>query len=110
MFTTFTVRYKMFVVNTISVHSPSRTQRDPASSLGDESLPIPNYTIIRRDAAHRSQIGIGLYVQQSIAYSTKRRADLEIERVECMWVEVKLSASSAILVGYVYRNPAVTYA
>ena len=27
-----------------------------------------------------------------------------------MWVEVKLSASSAILVGYVYRNPAVTYA
>ena len=27
-----------------------------------------------------------------------------------MWVEVKLSAYSAILVGYVHRNPAVTYA
>ena len=51
-----------------------------------------------------------LHVHQSIAHTTKRRADLETERVDCMWVEVKLSASSAILVGYVSRNPAVTYA
>ena len=49
---------------------------------------------------------MGLYVHQSIAHTTKRPADFETEGVECMWVEVKLSASSAILVGYVYRNPA----
>ena len=66
--------------------------------------------IIRRDAAHRGQTGMGLSVHQSIAHTTKRPADLETEGVECMWVEVKLSASSAILVGYVSRNPAVTYA
>ena len=78
-------------------------------SLGDESLSIPNYAIIRRDAAHRSQTGMGLYVHQTIAHTTKRRADLDTERVEYMWVEVKLSASSASLVGYVYKNPAVTY-
>ena len=53
---------------------------------------------------------MGLSVHQSIAHTTKRPADLETEGVECMWVEVKLSASSAILVGYVSRNPAVTYA
>ena len=86
----------------------SETGLDP--SLGDESLAIPTYTIIRRDAAHRGQTGMGLYVHQSIAHTTKRPADLETERVKCMWVEVKLSAPSAILVGYVYRNPAVTYA
>ncbi|WP_419623937.1 endonuclease/exonuclease/phosphatase family protein, partial [Thiolapillus sp.] len=80
------------------------------SCVGDESLLIPNYTIFRRDAAHRGQTGMGLYVHKSIAHSTKRRADLESERVECMWVEVKHSSSNATLVGYVYRNPAATYA
>ena len=53
---------------------------------------------------------MGLYVHHSIVCTTKRRADLESERVECMWVEIKHSPSSATLVGYVYRNPAVTYA
>ena len=38
----------------------SKTRLD--SSLGDELLSIPNYTIIRRDAAHRGQTGTGLYV------------------------------------------------
>ncbi|WP_419598339.1 reverse transcriptase domain-containing protein [Thiolapillus sp.] len=80
------------------------------SCVGDESLLIPNYTIFRRDAAHRGQTGMGLYVHKSITHSTKRRADLESERVECMWVEVKHSSSKATLVGYVYRNPAATYA
>ena len=69
------------------------------SCVGDESLLIPNYTIFRRDAAHRGQTGMGLYVHKSITHSTKRRADLESERVECMWVEVKHSSSKATLVG-----------
>ena len=78
-------------------------------SADDESLSIPNYTFHRRDAAHRGQTGMGLYVHHSIVHTTKQRADLESERMECMWVEVKHSSSSAALVGSVYRNPAVTY-
>ena len=92
------------------IHLLGLSETRLGSSLGDELLAIPSYTIIRRDATHRSQTGMDLDVHQSIAHTTKRRADLETERVEYMWVEVKLSASSAILVGYVYRNPAVTYA
>ena len=80
------------------------------SCVGDESLSISNYTIFRRDAAHRGQTGMGLYVHRSIAHITKRRADLESERVECMWVEVKYSSFNAALVGYVFRNLAATYA
>ena len=72
------------------------------SSVGDESLSIPNYTLLRRDGAHRGQTGMGLYVHHSIIHTIKRRADLESERVEYMWVEIKHSSSSAILVGYVY--------
>ena len=53
---------------------------------------------------------MGPYVHKSIAHIAKRRADLESERVECMWVEVKHSFSSTILVEYVCRNPVVAYA
>ena len=53
---------------------------------------------------------MGLSVHRNIAHTTKRRANLETERVECMWTELKLGTSSTILVGYVYRNPGVTYA
>ena len=31
------------------------------------------------------------------------------EKVECIWVETKHPASPAVLVGYVYRNPAATH-
>ena len=79
-------------------------------SVDDESLSIPNYTFHRRDAAHRGQTGMGLHVHHSIVHTIKQPADLESERVECMWVEIKHSPSSATLVGYVYRNHAVTYA
>ena len=71
------------------------------SNVSDESLPIPSYTIYWRDGAHRGQTGMGLYVHHSIVHTTKQRADLESERVECMWVEVKHSSSSATLAGYV---------
>lgn len=77
--------------------------------MTDDSLAIPNYIIIRRDAANHGHTGIGIYVHKSIANFTKRRPDLESERVECMWVEIKHSASPTILVGFVYRNPAATY-
>ena len=92
----------------IHLLEPSETRLN--SCVDNESLSIPNYTFFPRDAAHRGQTGIGLYVYKSIAHITKRWADLESERVECMWAEVKHSSSNATLVGYVYRNPAAVYA
>ena len=59
------------------------------SCVGDKSLSIPSYTIFRRDAAHPGQTGMGLYIHKSMAHITKRRADLESEQVERVWVEVK---------------------
>ena len=74
------------------------------SCIGEESLSIPNYTIFQHDVAHCGQTAMGLFVHKSIAHITKRRADLESERVDCMWVEVKHSSSNATLVGYIWRE------
>ena len=72
------------------------------SNVGDESLSIPSYTFLRRAGAHRGQTGMGLYVHHSIVHTSKRRADLESERVKCMRVEIKHSSCSATLIGSVY--------
>ena len=37
---------------------------------------------------------------------TRRRTDLESDRVECDWVEINDIKSPGLMVGYVYRNPA----
>ena len=52
---------------------------------------------------------MALYIHQRITTFTKRRNDLESEKAECMWVEIKHPASPAVLAGYVLRNPADTY-
>ena len=50
--------------------------------------------------------GLALYVHKSIENSVRRRLDLEIEAIECIWVEINDSKTKPLLVGYVYRNPA----
>ena len=52
---------------------------------------------------------MALYIHQSIKTFTKKRNDLASEKVECIWVEIEHPASPAVLVGYVYRNPAATH-
>ena len=98
--------------------SPLQYQQTAASSLKQphravppvHQMSTPDYKIFQRDAVHRGKTDMGLHVHKSIAYITKRRADLESDRVECIWVGVKHSSSNATLVRHVYRNPAVTYA
>ena len=47
--------------------------------------------------------GVILYVKDNIAY--KRRLDLEINNLKCIWVEIKLSNSRNVLYGVFYRPP-----
>lgn len=85
----------------------SETRLD--SRITNEMLSIPNYQIIRRDATHRGETGLALYIHNSLFQYTKRRTDLESPMVECIWVEIKYSMSPPLLLGYAYRNPASTY-
>ena len=60
--------------------------------ISDESIAIPQYLTFRRDAIKH------------------RRADLESQSVESLWVEISHSKSPSLLVGFIYRNPTATYA
>lgn len=75
-------------------------------NISDATLKIPNYTILRRDAAGREgHTGIAVYIHNSILPHVKRRADLESKDIESFWLELKPDKSAPVYVGFVYRNP-----
>ena len=59
-----------------------------------------------RDSTQTLHTGIALYIHQSIAMFTRRRTDLESDRVECVWVEINDIKSPSLLVGFVSKNSA----
>ena len=51
-----------------------------------------------------------MYVHQSVQAITHRRKDLEKDKTECAWLELKPHAHApSLFVCYLYRNPAVTF-
>lgn len=73
-------------------------------SISDADIEIPYFTVFRRDKERFQQTGLATYVHNSIIHLTRRRQDLETDAVECMWLEVKSSKSSPLLVGILYRH------
>ena len=50
--------------------------------------------------------GIMVFIRKELM--AKRRADLEVNNVECLWIEISPRKGKSFLVGYLYRNPAET--
>ena len=78
--------------------------------MSDESIAIPQYLTFRRDAIKQGETSLAIYIHSSIQSIATRRADLESQSVESLWVEISHSNSSSLLVGFIYRNPTATYA
>ena len=57
----------------------------------------------RKDRLHDRYGGVILYVKKTLSYI--RRHDLELNRLECIWIQVKLENKRNILYGVFYRPP-----
>ena len=78
--------------------------------ITDHSISIPDYYIIRRDPQLPGQTEIAVHVHQSVQAVVHRRRDLENDKIECIWLELKLYAlGPSLFVCYLYRNPVVTF-
>ena len=58
----------------------------------DHSISILDYYIIRRDPQLPGQTEIAVHVHQSVQAIVHRRRDLENDKIECIWLELKLHA------------------
>ena len=69
-------------------------------------ISLTDYAVLRRDSNYPLHTGLALYIHKSIENRVRRRSDLEIKTIECIWVEITDSKTIPLLVGYVYRKPA----
>ena len=69
-------------------------------------ISVTDYAVLLRDSNYPLHTGLDLNVQKSIKNRVRRRSDLEIKTIECIWVEITDSKANPFLVGYVNRNPA----
>ena len=47
--------------------------------------------------------GIGLYISESVPF--QRLIDLEVNDIECIWIEILLPKSKGFCIGVIYRPP-----
>ena len=69
-------------------------------SVSDTAVSIPNYTVFRRDRdkSKLGQVGLAVYIHDSVRSIARRREDLETEEVECIWIELKDGQASPLLI------------
>ena len=62
-----------------------------SNNVSTDEILFPNYQRpFRKDRTNNSYGGVIIYVKETIP--CKRRSDLEIDGVECIWLEIKLKA------------------
>ena len=79
------------------------------SDIHNVNIEIPEFSILRRDPSRPHQTGIAVYLHDSIAPFTRRRLDLESDKVESLWVEIKTNKSAPVLVSIIYRHKTSTF-
>ena len=89
-------------LNEFDVLSFSETWLGPTISTTD--LLLPSYSSPERlDREGDSHGGVIVYLKNNIYY--RRRHDLEINKLECIWVEITTINKQHILIGTIYRPP-----
>ena len=74
------------------------------NTIDSVDLAIPGFhTVERRDRGVDGHGGVCVYVKSSLNF--KRRLDLELNDLECLWVEVTLPKRKHVLLGTFYRPP-----
>ena len=54
----------------------------------DDDIKIENFKLFRRDRVGDHHGGICVYIRNNVCFFSKRRHDLELPNIECLWVEI----------------------
>ena len=64
---------------------------------------IPGYVFVGKPRTIGQGGGIGLYISESVPF--RRRIDLKVNDIECIWIEILLPKSKGFCIGVIYRPP-----
>ena len=68
----------------------------------NDTISLNEYNLYRRDRAGDNHGGICVYTKQNV--HSRRRQDIELPNIECLWIEVS-THNKKILLGTFYRPP-----
>ena len=88
-------------VQSIDLFGVSESHLKP--EISNAELRIPGYELHRLDRKNGPGGGVAVYVKENM--SSDRRHDLEVEGIECRWLEINVRNSKSLLVGILYRPP-----
>ena len=87
-------------LNNFSVISVTETWLDQRTS--DNDIALEGYVTYRRDRVGDNHGGVCVYVYDNIF--SKRRHDLELPNLECVWIEINM-CNKKLLIGTFHRPP-----
>ena len=73
------------------------------NNISDDELLISGYRVERKDRENDPCGGTAIYIRDDIQW--QRRNDLEVNGIECLWIELLIKQSRSILLGIIYRPP-----
>ena len=71
------------------------------ASVNSELFQILGFKFVHKNRIAGESGGVAMYLSDDLKW--KRRADLEADEIECIWVEVDIFKGKSFLVGCIYR-------
>ena len=93
------LQFKNNLIHILGISETKLTQNHPDALFHIDGYQKP----FRRDRTENAGGGLLVYVKDGVC--CKRRADLEHQMLECIWVEIKPKNNCSFLVGHIYRPP-----
>ena len=81
------------------IHASFHLQKD----ILDDEINIVGFTTQRKDRLIGNGGGVVVYIHNSLNWH--RRYDVELDDIECVWVELLFKKSKSVLLGNIYRPP-----
>ena len=89
---------------TIDILTLSETHINTNTFNDEDNLySIPRYTFIKKNRTNGHAGGVAMFISDRIKW--KRRMDLEVDNVECLWIEIFQHKAKSFLLTSVYRPP-----
>ena len=81
------------------IFSLSETHKD--NSTPTQLFEIPGYTFINKNRDVGTHAGVAVYIKDGIPFI--RRTDLEINELECIWLEINFPNTKGFLISVWYQ-------
>ena len=89
-----------------NMHIFSLSETHIHNSTPTQLFEIPGYTFINKNRDVDTHSGVAVYIKDRIPFI--RRTDLEINELECIWLEINFPNTKIFLISVWYRPPSTS--